>query len=120
MAVAQGSSVIATGAGATNNNNNNKRSIITQETDLQISTFQASQMEQRAIFDTSPKLREQPTRTISSTNGGPNNTTGREQMIAAGDTEVKLSLKQPAIVEAKKVEVTDASHLPQVDDYRQV
>ena len=48
----------AAGTLGINQSNVNKRSIITQETDLQISTFQASQMEQRAIFDTSPKLRE--------------------------------------------------------------
>ena len=48
----------AAGTLGINQNNVNKRSIITQETDLQVSTFQASQMEQRAIFDTSPKLRE--------------------------------------------------------------
>ena len=48
----------ATGTLGINQSNVNKRSIITQETDLQISTFQASQMEQRAIFDTSPKLRD--------------------------------------------------------------
>ena len=37
---------------------NNKRSIITQETDMQISTYQASTIDQKPIFDSSPKLKE--------------------------------------------------------------
>ena len=73
----------ATGTLGINQSNVNKRSIITQETDLQISTFQASQMEQRAIFDTSPKLRE-----------------GAE--IAGSEVFVKQNLPEPPTTSEKK------------------
>ena len=104
---------------------NNKRSIITQETDLQISTFQASTMEQRPIFNTSPKLRETPAPPAGqTTSGGAAVDTQAAQShnhlsLAVGDPTTNQKQSQiehqkagghhlvgtPAIVEAKKVEL---------------
>ena len=68
--------------------NNNKRSIITQETDMQISTYQASTIDQKPIFDSSPKLKE-----ISMKIGTPEDAVDLENVRAAGDQAYKLVME---------------------------
>ena len=67
---------------------NNKRSIITQETDMQISTYQASTIDQKPIFDSSPKLKE-----ISMKIGTPEDAVDLEKVRAAGETAYNLVME---------------------------
>lgn len=81
---------------------------------------------ERAIFNTSPKLKELPvgTRNTGQDSGKMTGTVEAVDEVAASIQNMDvnksqlLKLGQPSIVEAKKVEVVDVT-MP-VDDYRQV
>ena len=76
-----------------------KPSIITQETDLQISTHNASSIEQRAIFDQSPKLIPRD----SSPNHGTLFKAPRNNHLEKDDVTIMTELGQPELSQTKKI-----------------